>query len=80
MLLVVIIGASLIVVAVAVAIDVLRDDTPVRPKETKPEREVKRGIVAHRNLKKIESGLHMISKREVRVDRPRGSHRRLQVS
>lgn len=80
MLLVVIIAISLVVVAVAVAVDVLTDDTPARPKPPKNKGETAKRLADWRNRKKIESGLHMISKREVRVDRPRGSHRRLQAS
>jgi hypothetical protein len=88
-ILVVICGISLGVVALTVAIDAwtaYRAELP--PKDPKPtkkvsaveDKEVKKGITAYRNLKRIEFGLHMVSKREVRVDRPRGAHRRLQVS
>ena len=81
MILVVVIGSWLGIVAIAVAIDAgtayLAERTP---KPVKDELEVKKGIAAYRNRKRIESGLVMISQREVRVDRPRGAHRRLQVS
>jgi hypothetical protein len=86
-ILAVIIGITLVVIAIAVAIDVLTSLPPKPPKEKKTEdkheiteQEVKRGIMAYRNRKRIEFGLEMMSKREVRVDRPRGAHRRLQVS
>lgn len=80
MILVVVIGAWLGIVAIAVAIDAgtayLAEQSP---KPVKNEPEVKKGLSAYRNRKKIETGLAMISQREVRVDRPRGAHRRLQV-
>jgi len=79
MLLAVILGISLLIVAIAVAVDTMLGDVPSRPKETVAKQEVK-GIKAWRNLKKIEDGLNMMSKREIRIDRPRGSHRRLQAS
>jgi len=88
-ILIVVIGSWLGIIALKLAFDVLRDYLDERPpRDPKPtknetddtEREVKRGIAAYRHMKKIEFGLHMMSKREVRIDRPRGAHRRLQVS
>lgn len=42
------------------------------------KKEVKKGFVARRNLKKIEIGLK--NKRQVNVATPHGAHRRLQAS
>ncbi|QEQ93934.1 hypothetical protein SEA_KARDASHIAN_69 [Streptomyces phage Kardashian] len=69
-------------VAIAVAIDAGSAYLAERRKTCtkKFEAEVKRGISAYRNRKKIESGLAMISQRKESVVRPRGTHRRLQVS
>lgn len=90
MLLVFVIGVWLGIIALKLAFDMLRDylnerpRTPKGPKWTrriaKFKQGVKKRIADNRNLKQIESGLHMMSKRDVRVDRPRGAHRRLQVS
>lgn len=81
MILVVVIGIWLGVVAIAVAIDMGTDYLTEKPaKLVENEPEVKKGIAASRHLKKIESGLEKVSQREESVVRPRGAHRRLQVS
>jgi hypothetical protein len=85
----VVFGIWLFVVALAVAIDAgsgYLADRPEKEEKTDPETfteddpEVKKGIAAYRNFKMIELGLIKLDQREVRVDRPRGSHRKVQVS
>ncbi len=90
MILVVVIGIWLGVVVIAVAIDAgtsylaERSVEPKQRKTTKTITErvsgVKKEIEAYRNRKKLVTGLTMISEREESVVRPRGTHRRLQVS
>lgn len=89
MILVVVIGIWLGIIALKLVSDAVSDYLSERPRPPKGPKKnrfaqfkqgVEKRIETHRNLKQIESGLIMISKREVRVDRPRGAHRRLQVS
>lgn len=91
MVLIGIVSIWLGLVVIAVIVDVMTTyfgERPVKEPKRKTavkiaslgEKEVKRGIAAYRNLKKIELGLTRVNEREVRVDRPRGAHRRLQVS
>jgi hypothetical protein len=73
-------GVVVITVGLDMSTSYLAERMTQPPKTTPSEQEVKSGITASRNLKKIELGLTIVNSRAVRVDRPRGAHRKTQAS